>query len=1181
MFLNYFVEEHSHKFIRSSPVIPFCDPTVPFVNAGMNQFKNIFLGKATPACNAAANSQKCIRAGGKHNDLSIIGTDGYHHTFFEMLGNWSFGDYFKDKACRMAWDLLTNVYKIESSRLYVTYFGGDAKLGLEPDFECKEIWQSIGVPVDRILPFGMNDNFWEMGATGPCGSCTEIHIDHLPNSDPMQRARFVNAGLPDLTELWNVVFIEYNRNPDGTLEPLKQKFIDTGMGFERLVAVLQGQSSNYDTDLFLPIFDAISKESGKIAYSGVYNPQESNYELDFAYRLVADHVRMSSVCIADGMYPQTNHRLRKIMRKASNVCDQKFQKKNLIQNAIIPKIVESLGSVYPELEKNSQSICDIFRYEDELFKAAVENNRKKFKLLKIPQTSKIKEEDTVDFSNFTVAYRDVEKLMKSHKQLKTLPVEFVCDRLSVTRGLNDDLIQKLADEMQLKVDMDAFHIYKNEKKLEAKSRHQIESSYILAILDKAVSSHLPATVFHPMYDYAFDEKARQFNVNPIQATVAIVEYSANDDTYHIILDRTNFYHTAGGQDSDIGQITTDNSVFEVENVGIHKDYVVHSGRFVNGTKPFQANERVNLQVDPSHRTQLSQHHTTMHLLQAAMKHVTNRIVFQESSRVSASNLKCQLGVIGKRIKLDQLESIEKLVCKVIQSSVPIDTQHVAAHELYAMSNLTTLPGATYPDNDIRVLRVKDDVNEFESIEPCCGTHASNTSQLEDFRFTSFKVNNSSSYQITAVAGRLVEPLKLKEIEFLRDYEKLKEKICSDPNDRNVELEAMESQLNQLKRQLLDGQLPYITSARVLSEMEKFDKQIRVEHRSLIRQSMVAEIVDVLASRKQCVVHVLETKLPLEEALLAEALSMCNDLPVILLNVSDNRIVGGRASIPLNYVVKQFDAKDWLTEMLRPFKMKCTKAKHKNSSSQSSLKEISDKSVEPAQLKEATERTKALGVKMFSRNITADENRRFVEAFQLKKDIQDYRSRIKKIKSLDDVLSLTKLIGLVRENVKHGLYSYDLKKTCSAELAEINNQIVDAQHEIERKLYDPDLERAISSGTLNKKPCIFHVISTRHPLHPRTIMRMTDTYNHLPLVLIVISGEVAIGRITIPMADNDRNLTAKELSDEICMKFDGTIHHHGRQLGTSVCDFQLKSSLINEANLKEMFQRIENLVGNAV
>lgn len=175
------------------------------------QFKNIFLGKATPSCNTAANSQKCIRVGGKHNDLNIIGTDGYHHTFFEMLGNWSFGDYFKDKACRMAWDLLTNVYKIDSSRLYVTYFGGDATLGLKPDIECKEIWQSIGVPQNRILPFGINENFWEMGATGPCGTCTEIHIDHLPDSDPMQRSRFVNAGLPDLTELWNVVFIEYNR----------------------------------------------------------------------------------------------------------------------------------------------------------------------------------------------------------------------------------------------------------------------------------------------------------------------------------------------------------------------------------------------------------------------------------------------------------------------------------------------------------------------------------------------------------------------------------------------------------------------------------------------------------------------------------------------------------------------------------------------------------------------------------------------------------------------------------------------------------------------------------------------------------------------------------------------------------------------------------------------------------
>lgn len=259
IFLDYFVDEHSHKFIRSSPVVPYFDKTIAFVNAGMNQFKNVFLGTEEKPCNAAVNHQKCVRVGGKHNDLSVVGTDGYHHTFFEMLGNWSFNSYGKKEACQLAWDLLLGKFKIDRNRIYVTYFAGDSRFGLKPDYECKDIWISLGVPEDRLLPFGMNENFWEMGATGPCGPCTEIHIDHLSNGNKVNRAKLVNSDDPTLTELWNIVFIENNRLSLNSIDNLSAKFIDTGMGFERLVKILQNVDSNYDTDLFVPIINHISE----------------------------------------------------------------------------------------------------------------------------------------------------------------------------------------------------------------------------------------------------------------------------------------------------------------------------------------------------------------------------------------------------------------------------------------------------------------------------------------------------------------------------------------------------------------------------------------------------------------------------------------------------------------------------------------------------------------------------------------------------------------------------------------------------------------------------------------------------------------------------------------------------------------------------------------------------------
>eukprot|EP00560_Eucampia_antarctica_P004332 CAMPEP_0197837928 /NCGR_PEP_ID=MMETSP1437-20131217/33824_1 /TAXON_ID=49252 ORGANISM="Eucampia antarctica, Strain CCMP1452" /NCGR_SAMPLE_ID=MMETSP1437 /ASSEMBLY_ACC=CAM_ASM_001096 /LENGTH=475 /DNA_ID=CAMNT_0043445399 /DNA_START=67 /DNA_END=1492 /DNA_ORIENTATION=+ len=368
-FVDFFVDKHGHNYVPSSAVAPMNDPTLLFTNAGMNQFKPIFLGQADPGTSMgklkrAANSQKCIRAGGKHNDLDDVGRDTYHHTFFEMLGSWSFGDYFKEEAVDWAWALLTEVYGIDPNRLYATYFQGDPEQGLEPDLDAKEYWLKY-LPENRVIACDAKDNFWEMGETGPCGPCSEILYDRISDRDASET---VEADNPDLIEIWNIVFVQYSRDEKG-LSSLPNKHIDTGMGLERLVSLLQGKSSNYDIDVFQPLFREIEKYSKVGNYTGRLLEEDVDNK-DTAFRAIADHARTLSFAIADGAVPNNEGRgyvLRRVLRRATRYGQQVLKCEPGFFSKLIPVVVDTFGDSYPELIKQKDTIIEIVQEEEAAF----------------------------------------------------------------------------------------------------------------------------------------------------------------------------------------------------------------------------------------------------------------------------------------------------------------------------------------------------------------------------------------------------------------------------------------------------------------------------------------------------------------------------------------------------------------------------------------------------------------------------------------------------------------------------------------------------------------------------------------------------------------------------------------------------------------------------------------------
>ncbi|HYE02860.1 MAG TPA: alanine--tRNA ligase, partial [Phycisphaerales bacterium] len=524
-----------HAVVPSSPVVPHDDPTLLFANAGMNQFKPIFLGQAAPGSalaglKRAVNSQKCIRAGGKHNDLEDVGRDTYHHTFFEMLGTWSFGDYYKKESIAWGMELLTGVYGIPAERLYATYFRGEPEAGLEPDLEARDLWLGH-LPASNVLPGGFKDNFWEMGETGPCGPCSEIHFDRV---GARNAARLVNAGDPNVLEVWNHVFIGFNREEGGGLRALPARHIDTGMGLERLVSVLQGKPSNYDTDLFTPLFMAIERITGARPYMGRLGAQDKD-NIDTAYRVIADHARALTFALTDGAVPSNEGRgyvLRRILRRAVRYGRQTLGAKPGFFAQLVPVVVERMGGFFPELKQNPQRVMDVVREEEESFGRTLERGLRLF-------------EEAVGGGGGG-----------------QVPGE-VAFKLHDTYGFPVDLTQLMAEERGMRVDLGGYERLMAEAKEKARAG---SAGRFAAGVGPGGGGPLvlgPEAIAQlQRLGVARTDDVDKYHGREVRATVRAIYNGENFDEHvragnqtravGIVLDRTNFYASSGGQPGDMG-----------------------------------------------------------------------------------------------------------------------------------------------------------------------------------------------------------------------------------------------------------------------------------------------------------------------------------------------------------------------------------------------------------------------------------------------------------------------------------------------------------------------------------------------------------------------------------------------------------------------------------------------------
>ncbi|KIW00804.1 alanine-tRNA ligase [Verruconis gallopava] len=744
-FIDYF-EQRGHTYVPSSPVVPLNDPTLLFTNAGMNQFKSIFLGTVDPNSNfaklkRAVNTQKCIRAGGKHNDLDDVGKDSYHHTYFEMLGNWSFGDYFKKEAIAWSWELLTKVYGLEPDRLYVTYFEGDPSLGLEPDFEARDLWKAVGVAEDHILKGNAKDNFWEMGDQGPCGPCSEVHYDRIGGRNA---ASLVNQDDPDVLEIWNNVFIQYNREPDKSLRSLPNKHVDTGMGFERLLSILQNKRSNYDTDVFMPLFARIQELTGARPYSGKFGKDDSD-GIDTAYRVLADHVRMTVIAISDGGFPENVGRgyvVRRVLRRAVRYARRYFKiEPGKFLGQIAETLIAQIGHIFPAVQEKQDEIIRTLNEEELAFGKTLDRGEVMFE--KFAKQAEATGSKQLSGANVWLLYESY--------------------------GFPDDLTQIMADERGLKIDPEEVKAAQERAREASKGQKTAAEAtmkldvHSLGDLEKAGVPRTDDKYKFGREDVRSQIKAIYSNKKFAQTTEGI----SKDQQVGLLLDKTSFYAEQGGQVGDSGRIVIDGEAeLSVVDTQVFNGYVLHIGYMSYGK--LSVGDTVICDYDELRRDRIRRNHTGTHTLNLSLREFLGNDVHQKGSLVAAEKLRFDFSH-NAPVTDAQLEKIEKWIRNDIAKALPVYAKEVPLAEAREIEGVRAVFGETYPD-PVRVVVLGVDVDEVLkdkknpkwrdiSIEFCGGTHTATTKDIDDLVVIEESGIAKGIRRIIAVTGRDAREVK--------------------------------------------------------------------------------------------------------------------------------------------------------------------------------------------------------------------------------------------------------------------------------------------------------------------------------------------------------------------------------------------------------------------------------------
>ena len=688
IFIDFF-KNKSHNFIKSSPIVSKNDPSLMFSNAGMNQFKSIFLGGESNVGKRVVNSQKCLRVSGKHNDLDEVGIDHYHHTMFEMLGNWSFGDYFKNEIIKWSWEILTNEYKISPDDLYVTIFEGSSEDGLQKDNEAEKYWSEI-IDESRIISGNKKDNFWEMGDTGPCGPCSEIHVDLRTDEEKLKLSAvdLVNKDHPQVIELWNLVFIQFNRKSDGTLESLPEKHIDTGMGFERLARVIQKKESNYDTDIFKPIIVDIEKMSG-ISY-------RSDEKSDIAIRVIADHLRAVSFCIADSQIPSNTgagYVVRRILRRAIRYAYTFLN----IEKPFIFKLVNVLSNQFKdsfnEINKQKSHIQSIIEQEEKSFLRTLSQGISRLNIIINENNSK------------QIDAKDVFELYDTY-------------------GFPADLTELILAEHNRTFDQSDFNLFLEEQ------RKRSRSSSLNQISDWTEFGDIKSSIFEGYDNLSLSSEIIKFRT---------VE-NKNIKKLEIVSSSTPFYPEGGGQIGDSGEIIiNDNKKIEVFNTRKENDDIVHECSFEN-----ILSSKIELVVDNKKRKQTSSNHSATHLLHQALREVLGEHVEQRGSMVSDTGLRFDFSHF-KKIEKNEIVKIEDFVNDIIDQSLNLEENRTEKYTNALKNGVIALFGEKYGD----VVRT---VKFGNSYELCGGTHVKNTSSIRLFKIISESSVASGIRRIEALTG---------------------------------------------------------------------------------------------------------------------------------------------------------------------------------------------------------------------------------------------------------------------------------------------------------------------------------------------------------------------------------------------------------------------------------------------